>query len=78
MSDWYLLLQPPYIYLILGVISFSVAVVSTYTGKTYGRYGGWAYRAKEPTQFWWAVVIYYFGGVWFIGFFLYKIYGLSN
>jgi hypothetical protein len=71
-------LKAPYIFLILGVISFSAALVSTCTGKTYGRYGGWAYRAKEPRDFWGVVAVYYLVGVWFIGDFLYKVYGSSN
>jgi cytochrome b561 len=66
MSEWH----SQYIYLILGVITLSGAVVSTYTGKTWARFGGWVYRAKEPNDFWWVVAIYYFGGVLFIGIFL--------
>ena len=73
------LLRPPLIYLVLGVITLSVAVVSTCTGKTWGRFGGWVwvYRAKEPNEFWWVVAIYYLGSVLFIGIFLYKVYELS-
>ena len=51
MRDWY----PQYIYLILGLISFS----------------GWVYRAIEPRQFWWVVAMYYVGAVLFIGIFLF-------
>lgn len=69
MPDWY----SQYIYLILGVIFFSAAVVSACTGKTYSGFGGWAYRSKEPTQFWWAVVILFLAAIWFIGHFLYKV-----
>ena len=76
MPDLYSLLRPPYIYLILGVIFFSGAVASTCTGKTIARYAGWAYRAKEPTQFWGVVVIYYLFGVCFIGYFLHKVHAL--
>jgi hypothetical protein len=72
MPDWY----PKYICLILGVILISGAVISTCTGKTYARYAGWAYRTKEPTQFWLAVAIYYLGGALFIGIFLYKVHAL--
>ena len=78
MPDLLSLLRPPYIFLILGVISFSGAVVSTYTGKSWGRFGGFVYRAKEPKQFWWLVATYYLIGAWFIGYFLCKVYGLSN
>jgi len=73
MPDLDSILRPPFIYLILGVICFSVAVVSTCTGKAYGRYAGWTHRAKEPTQFWWTVALYCLGGVGFIGYFLYEV-----
>jgi hypothetical protein len=55
MPDWY----SHYIYLILGVISFSGTAVSTCTGKTRSRFQGWVYRAKEPTPLLWVVAIYY-------------------
>ena len=67
MRDWY----PQYIYLILGLISFSGAVVSTCTGKARLRFSGWVYRAIEPRQFWWVVAMYYVGAVLFIGIFLF-------
>jgi hypothetical protein len=41
----------------LRVIFLSLAVVSMCTGKAYSGYGGWARRAKEPAQFWGAVVV---------------------
>jgi len=78
MPDLYSLLRPPYGYLTFGVILFSAGVVSTCTGKTFSGYGGWSYRAKEPTQFWWTVAIDYLGAACFIGYFLYRVYGLSN
>jgi hypothetical protein len=79
MADWNSPISSPYYFLIVGVISFSAAVISTCTGKTYGKYGrGLASRAKEPTDFWWTVAIYYIGGFCFIGYFLYKIYGHAN
>ena len=78
MLDLDSLLEPPYIFLILGVISTSAAVVFTGMGKVWVRLNGWVYRAKEPKWFWWQVALYYLGGVWFIGYFLYKIYGFSN
>jgi hypothetical protein len=66
MPDWH----PHYIYLILGVIFFSGAVVSTFTGKTWVRFSGLVYRAKEPDVFWGLVAIYYLAGVLFVGTFL--------
>ena len=73
MPDLPSLLRPPYIYLILGVISFSAAVVWTSIGKAWTRFYGWVYRAKEPKQFWLVVALYYLGGVFFIGIFLYMV-----
>jgi len=73
MPDLPSLLRPPHLYLILGVISFSGAVVSTCTGKSWGRFGGFVYRAEEPNQFWWLVATYYLIGVCFIGYFLYLL-----
>ena len=66
MPDWY----SHYIYLILGIATLSWAVISTCIGKTRSRFSGWAYRAKEPGAFWFAVAIYYLGGVFFIWIFL--------
>jgi hypothetical protein len=61
------LLNPDFIYLLLGIIFLAGAVVSTCTGKTYSGFGGWANRSKEPTQFWWAVAVLYVGSVFCIG-----------
>ena len=72
------LLRPPYLYLIIGAISFSGAVVSTCSGKSWGRFGGFVYRAEEPNQFWWLVATYYFIGVSFLGRFLYQVHVLSR
>lgn len=73
MPDLHSLLKPPYIFLILGVISFSAAAVSTCTGKTWARFQGCIDRAKEPNDFWWVVAIYYLGSVFFIGMFFYEV-----
>jgi hypothetical protein len=71
MDDLFSLLRPPYIFLILGVISFSGAVVSTCTGKTWARFEGSIDRSKEPNNFWSVVAIYFLGSLLFIGLFLY-------
>jgi hypothetical protein len=63
---------------ILGIVSILAAVVFTCTGKAWVRFGGWVYRAEEPGWFWWEVVPYYVVGVWFVGDFLYKVYGLPK
>jgi hypothetical protein len=74
MPDLLWLLTPPYIFLMLGVISLSVGIVSTYTGVTWARFGRVIYRAKEPTDFWWDVATCCLIGVCFIGYFLYKVH----
>jgi ABC-type cobalamin transport system permease subunit len=71
---WFL--RPPQIFLILGVISFSAAVVFTCTGKVWVRFNGWVYRAQEPKWFWWEVGLDYLIGVGFIGCFLFRVTGL--
>ena len=76
--DFKSLLKPPYIFGILGAVSLSVAVVFTCTGKVWVRFNGWVYRAEKPGTFWGEVAVYYLGGVWFLGYFLYKVYGASN
>jgi hypothetical protein len=78
MANWNMPISSRHYYLAVGLILILVAVVSTLTGKTYARYVGWASRVKEPTDFWWGVAIYFVGGLCFIGYFLYKVYGHSN
>jgi hypothetical protein len=75
-QDPFWLLEPPYIYLMFGVACFSAAVAAMCTGKTFSGYGGWAYRAKQPAQFWWTIVIDFLATVLCIGIFLCKVYGL--
>jgi len=73
MSDLNSLVRPPYIFLVLGVVSISAAAVFTGMGKVWVRFNGWVHRAEEPRAFWGEVVAYYFVGVCFIGYFLSKI-----
>jgi hypothetical protein len=61
-------------YLIVGVILISAATGWICMGKVWVRFNGWVYRAKEPRMFWEEVVLYYLGGAWFVGCFLYKTY----
>lgn len=55
-----------YIDLIFAAFFFGGAVVSTLTGKTLARPRGLVYRAKDPSDFWWVVAIYYFGALFFV------------
>jgi hypothetical protein len=60
-------------FLMLGIISFSGAVVSTCTGKTWLRNQSCINRAKEPTEFWCTVAMYYLIGICLVGYFLYRV-----
>ena len=71
---WHSQINSPYYFLVFGIIFVLAAVVAMCTGKVYGRYGVMSSRAKEPTQFWWGVGMYYIGGICFIGYFLYKVW----
>jgi hypothetical protein len=68
-----MLLKPPYIFLILGIISISAATVFTCTGKVWVRLNGWVYRTNEPKWFWYEVAVDYLIGIFFIGYFLFKV-----
>jgi len=74
MPDWWNTpIRSPYLFLILGGISLSAAVVWTCTGKAWVRFCGWVYRAEEPKRFWSEVATYYVGGIVFLGIFLYLL-----
>jgi hypothetical protein len=73
MPDWSSPLRPPYIFLILGVVSISASAVFTYMGKVWVRFSGWVYRDKEPGWFWWEVALDFLIGVCFIGYFLFHV-----
>jgi uncharacterized membrane protein len=68
--------DPPYILLILGFALFFAAVVSACTGKTFFR--GLVYRAKDPSEFWSLVTIYFLGAILLIGLFLRDLHAVSN
>jgi len=76
MPDLSSLLKPPNVFMILGVITISGAAFFAYTGKVWVRFSGWVYRDKEPRVFWGEVAAYFLVGVFFLGYFLFKIYGL--
>lgn len=67
------LIDPQYRFLLIGIVLLVMAVVFTLTGETLERYHGIVSRAEEPKRFWPNVATFYFGGVLFIGLFLYKI-----
>lgn len=73
------ILRPsPYGLLIFGVFSLFLAVVGTCTGEAWAPHSLGVSRAKEPKKFWRLVAMEYLGGVCFIGWYLYKVYGHSG
>jgi len=52
--------------LIFAALFFGGAVVSTLTGKTLVRARGLVYRAKDASDFWWSVAIYYLLALFFV------------
>jgi hypothetical protein len=78
MPDLDSILRPPNVFLTLGVISISAAALFAFTGKVWVRFSGWVYREKDPRVFWGEVAAYFLVGVFFVGYFLFKISELSN
>jgi hypothetical protein len=69
MPDWWFRpIKSPYLFLILGVVSFSAAAIFTCMGKVWVRFSGWVYRAEKPGTFWWEVALDCLIAVWFIGY----------
>ncbi|HEX4785349.1 MAG TPA: hypothetical protein VH350_13475 [Candidatus Sulfotelmatobacter sp.] len=54
--------------LLFGLFMVLLAVIATFTGKTYGR-GGSADRSKEPLTYWLTLAIQYLGGAYLIWWF---------
>jgi hypothetical protein len=73
MDRYSYLIDPQHRFLLMGVVLLVLAVVFTLTGETMERFNGMVYRAEEPKRFWWNVAMFYLGGLFFIGLFLYKI-----
>ncbi len=73
-----MLLRPPTVFLTVGVIFISGSAVFAFTGKVWVRFSGWVSREKQPRVFWGEVAAYFLGGVFFIGYFLYKVSELSK
>jgi hypothetical protein len=65
-------------FLMLGAIFISAAVVFTCTGKVWVRFNGWVYRANERRVFWGEVAVYFLVGILFIVGFLFTVGGPSN
>ena len=56
--------------LLFGLLMLVLAVIGTFTGKTYGK-GGSADRAKDPFTYWLTLVLQYMGAVFLIWYWLY-------
>jgi len=78
LDDLESVLGPPCIFLILGGIFLSAAVLWTYTGEAWVPFNGWVYRAQEPRWSWWQVVVCFLGGACFVVRFLYEVFGPAN
>jgi hypothetical protein len=51
--------------LVFGLFMLLLAVIGTFTGKTYGK-GGTADRTKNPVDYWMTLVIEYLAAAFFI------------
>ena len=61
-------------WLIFGVLSLVLAVVGTRTGEAWAaKLVRKSYRNRAPKQLWLLVAVQYLGGVFFVGYFLYKL-----
>lgn len=59
-------------FLLFGIVLLVMTAVFTLSGETLERYHGIISRAEEPKRFWWDVVLYFLGGLFFIGLYLYQ------
>jgi hypothetical protein len=73
-----ILLRQPNVFLTIGIIFISGAVLFAFTGRVWVRFSGWVSREKKPRVFWGEVAAYFLAGVFFVGYFLYKVSELSN
>jgi hypothetical protein len=55
----------PFGLVLFGLLMLLLAVIGTFTGKTYGR-GGSADRSKAPVDYWMTLVVQYLGAVFLI------------
>jgi len=58
--------------LLFGLVMLILAVIGTFTGKTYGK-GGSAVRAKDPVTYWITLVLQYLCGVFLIWYWAYLL-----
>jgi uncharacterized membrane protein len=69
------LLRYPYVYLLLAILIWSLALIETCTGDAITRWRV-VNRDEEPKSFRAAVLMHILGGIFFIGCFLFRFYRL--
>lgn len=77
MGHWYSSQDPNFIWF-FGAFLVLLGVWGTCTGKVWTRFGRAIYRAENPKRFWVAVLAHYLCGIFLIGYFFYRFYGLPN
>jgi hypothetical protein len=65
----------PYVYLLLTMLIWSLALIEAVTGSALTRWGMVA-RDEKPESFRAAVLMHVFGGLFFFGIFLFRFYRL--
>ena len=73
-DDPFWLPKAPYVFLVLGFISFCMGMISTWTGEAWARFGRVVRRDKEPAQFSRLVAAEFVVAACFVGYFLYRAY----
>jgi hypothetical protein len=76
MYDPYWFFREPYVYLLLGFACFSVGVASIFVGKAPMK--GTVDRTKDPIVFWFVIAFWCIGGIWMVGYCVYKVSQLSR
>jgi hypothetical protein len=62
----------------IGIIFLGLAVIATYTGEAWTRFGLVVRRDKSPSRFWVQVVIQYLISSFFLGWYLYRLFSFSR
>lgn len=73
MDKFGFLVTYPYVYLLLTMLIWGLALIESITGSALTRWGVVS-RDEKPESFRAAILMHIFGGLFFIGFFLFRIY----